>query len=128
MNGSWNFPPPPPGLVACDPSAPITCPGTFASVPRGMTCSPNNSYCDYPQGRCTCTDNQGLPQPTPTWVCQDPAAGCPVPRAHLGTPCTQEGLDCDYGTCGVLGGSAQTCSNGIWVATPFACAMAGGHP
>jgi hypothetical protein len=127
-NGSWYFPPPPPGPIACDPSQPIVCPGTFASVPRGMDCSPNDAYCDYPQGRCSCTNDLGLPQPNPTWACQDPGANCPVPRPHLGTACTQDMLQCDYGSCTVLGGSAQQCMGGVWVVTNLLCAMVGGQP
>jgi hypothetical protein len=94
-----------------------------------MTCSPNDAYCDYPEGRCSCTNDLGLPTPTPTWACQDPSdPSCPLPRPHLGTACMQEGLSCDYGSCTVLGGSAQQCTGGVWVESNYACAVAGGQP
>jgi hypothetical protein len=52
------------------------------------------------------------------WQCLMPA-GCPEPRADLGTACSQQGLQCDYGACS--GGIAETCMNGIWVQTFVPC-------
>jgi hypothetical protein len=102
------------------------CPATFASVPRGTPCTPNNGYCDYPEGRCACAILfAGPPQPSnqPQWACQDPAQGCPTPRPRLGTPCVSSPSTCDYGTCTVPGGYAEGCTNGIWATVPWGCAL-----
>jgi hypothetical protein len=127
-SGSWNTPPPPPGPPGCDPSVPIMCPSSFSAVPQGKTCSPQGGYCDYPQGRCECDSNiGGLPTPTPVWNCQAPGGSCPMPRPRVGSACTQDTLNCDYGSCTIQGGTDETCTGGVWVMTPTLCAMAGGR-
>lgn len=75
--------------------------------------------CNYPQGRCACTEGGGPVRVSPDgglttfWACQDPTAGCPVPRAPLGSACTQN-ITCDYGSCDIPGGTAETCDGGVW--------------
>jgi hypothetical protein len=113
------------------------CPATFASVPQGSTCPTNGLLCDYPQGRCACTVPLSGP-PVITidgsvpiyWACQNPGqTGCPLPRALLGTACTQSGLFCNYGGCTVPGGSSEQCTGGVWKPVLTPCpALAGAGP
>jgi hypothetical protein len=64
------------------------------------------------------------------WHCRvwnDVPAGCPVPRARLGTPCDHDGLTCDYAQCcaGPAIGYRMRCTDGYWqsyVDTGCACA------
>jgi hypothetical protein len=112
------------------PSPPASCPPSFASVPRRAHCSPYGAICDYPQGLCACNVAFG-PAPVDasaeaTWSCQDPGPGCPTPRPLLGSACSQEGLQCDYGACVIPGGGTEACSGGIWVDVPALCPMAAG--
>jgi hypothetical protein len=104
------------------------CPLTFDDVAQGTTCSSNGLECNYPKGRCACTVNSGGPVQfidggTPGhWVCQDPeTAGCPLPRAPLGSVCSQNGLSCNYGACTVPGGTGEMCQDGLWQSAAFAC-------
>ncbi|HEY8038705.1 MAG TPA: hypothetical protein VIF15_02890 [Polyangiaceae bacterium] len=129
--GRWQVTAPNPGGLDCGGGPQGQCPGSFAAVPRQTHCSPYLLACDYPQGRCACTIPAAGAQPADAsavaeWLCQDPAAGCPQPRPPLGSPCAQEGLDCDYGACTIPGGNAETCHGGIWTEGGVACpAMAG---
>jgi len=45
-----------------------------------------------------------------------------MPRAPLGSACTQNDLFCNYGACGVPGGTAQQCEGGLWEEAAVACA------
>jgi hypothetical protein len=105
------------------------CPSTFgaASLEVVVHCDPFGLVCDYPTGRCACTDPAG-PVPVDAsaaarWHCQDPDADCPRPRPPLGSACTSDGLSCDYGSCTVTGGSAEKCADGLWQTNSFACAL-----
>jgi hypothetical protein len=103
------------------PSVPIMCPSSFASVPRGSACSPQGGYCDYPEGRCACSFQLG-PNPQATWSCQDPnTSACPLPRPRVGSPCSQDQLFCDYGSCGVPDGTGEQCTGGVWISINVAC-------
>jgi hypothetical protein len=114
----------------CAPSQPIVCPATFASVPRMSSCTPYGGFCDYPEGRCACSSQGPVISNPPDgiWLCQDPAPGCPEPRPRFGAPCSpqEEGMQCDYGACSVPGGTAEQCSGGVWIQTPFGCPVATG--
>jgi hypothetical protein len=107
------------------------CPSTFASVPQGASCQNSTLECDYPQGRCACSEGGGPIRIAPDggvaafWACQSPASGCPVPRARLGSACTQN-LTCDYGSCSVPGGTAETCQGGVWKEAFTPCPLAAG--
>jgi hypothetical protein len=104
------------------------CPASFASVPQNTHCGNYGLVCDYPQGRCECAVTGG-PVPVDAsaaarWLCQDPTpASCPIPRAPLGSACTQaqQGLSCDYGACFILGGTAELCASGLWKQTFVPC-------
>jgi hypothetical protein len=41
----------------------------------------------------------------------------------LGSACSaaRDGLECDYGSCSIPGGTAETCSGGIWIEAAVAC-------
>jgi hypothetical protein len=105
-----------------------SCPADFASVPQGSTCSTTGVSCIYEQGQCACQ----VPLEGPVeidggsgyWGCV-PEAGCPFPRARLGTTCSSAQSDCTYEACSY----AQTCQDGVWQAEEEACAgAAGGDP
>jgi hypothetical protein len=117
----------------CAPGPGPMCPASFASVPQNTHCNSYGLICDYPQGRCACTVTSG-PVPLDAsaaarWACQNPATpGCPMPRAPLGSACTQQGLSCDYGACSVPGGTSEVCSSGIWKPGLVACPAAASGP
>jgi hypothetical protein len=95
-------------------------------VPAGEACSlPQGTSCHYDRGQCYCGMLFGPPTPidggTRTWSCDNPGAGCPIPRPMLGTSCAKEGQMCMYLTCEY----AQQCSNGVWSAEPIGCAGGG---
>jgi hypothetical protein len=129
--GRWQVTAPGPGGLDCKPGTLAMCPASFPSVPREAHCSPYGLYCDYAQGRCACTVPAGPGFPADAsavaeWLCQDPAAGCPQPRPLLGSVCSQEGLQCDYGACTIPGGNAETCQGGLWTEGGMACPAAAG--
>lgn len=112
----------------CSTSPGPSCPSSFSSVPQGSHCgSLYGLICNYPQGRCECTVSGGLvpldASAVATWQCQNPGGGCPIPRAPLGSACTQPNLNCDYGACYIQGGSAETCTNGVWKQSFVACPL-----
>ncbi len=128
-SGSWAIPSAPAGV--CAPSAPIVCPSSFASVARMSACTPYGGFCDYPEGRCACSVPEGpamMNPPSAIWLCQDAGPGCPTPRPRLGTPCSpkEEGMQCDYGSCTVPGGSAEQCTAGVWMPAAVGCPLAAG--
>jgi hypothetical protein len=82
---------------------------------------PSGGICDYPQGRCSCNSN--LPSINVVWNCQSPQQRCPLPRPRLGSFCTVDGMQCDYGTCAVPGGTMETCSGGVWTQAMIACGL-----
>ncbi len=127
--GRWQVTVPGPGGFDCGGGPQGTCPASFASVPRESHCSPYGLDCDYADGRCACTVPAGPGFPLDAsaeaeWLCQDPAAGCPQPRPLVGSTCSQEGLECDYGACDIPGGNAETCQGGLWIEGGVACPAA----
>jgi hypothetical protein len=132
--GRWQVTPHGPGGLDCGGGPQGTCPASFSSVPRQQHCSPYGMYCDYPEGRCACAVPAGPGFPADAsavaeWICQDPQSGCPQPRPVLGSACSpsQTNLECDYGACSIPGGTAESCTGGIWVQGGVACpARSGG--
>jgi hypothetical protein len=61
-------------------------------------------------------------------MCANPGGGCPLPRPLLGTSCSPEGQQCDYGVCNVPGGAAEQCSGGLWIEALVACPVIGVSP
>jgi hypothetical protein len=105
------------------------CPASFASVPQNTHCTNYGVICDYPQARCACTVTSGPAlldaSAVARWICQNPTtAGCPTPRAPLGSACKQQGLSCDYGACSIPGGTSEVCDSGIWKPAMVACPAA----
>jgi hypothetical protein len=110
-NGTWSYPTPGPACPAG------TCPATYADVPQGKECMPQELDCSYPEGQCNCAFTP-VASTTPVWQCSTPAQGCPEPRPNIGAACTQPGLACNYGSC--TGGVELQCTDGSWqiVETP----------
>ncbi len=124
--GRWTVQAPTTG-DQCPSTRPSGCPASFATATLAGHCEPLGLICDYPTGRCACTDGTG-PIPLDAsaaarWHCQEPGANCPRPRPPLGSACTSDGESCDYGSCTVPGGSGEACADGLWTTMPFACAL-----
>ena len=100
-----------------------TCPATYPGGSSTLACAPQQSIdCSYAEGQCNCfRDITQDPSAPPQWHCFVPAAGCPLPRAPLGSSCAQEGLECDYGAC--ENGIAEQCTGGVWVEPDTACPL-----
>ncbi len=108
-----------------------SCPASYGAM-EGTTCSLQQASCDYDEGVCACIEcvPAGGGTLSGYWHCRawnDVPAGCPVPRARLGTPCSDEGLTCDYDQCcaGPAVGYRMRCTGGYWqsyVDTGCACA------
>jgi hypothetical protein len=90
------------------------CPASGQPI-QGMACDSPSLDCDYSDRRCECASGP-TPGAVSTWRCTDPILAGPGcgPRARLGTPCPQDGVVCDYGSCEVAGGTAEVCQ-GIWM-------------
>jgi hypothetical protein len=88
-------------------------------VPVDKACTPGGFDCAYPEGQCDCTYLTLTANGTPVWQCVTPPSSCPEPRPRIGSACTQDGLQCDYGAC--IGGAAVQCKDGIWQQFGVAC-------
>ena len=125
--GQWNIQQPY-GVCPTPPNG-SDCPSSFASVPVGDHCGALVGLsCEYPQGFCGCSIGSGGPYPedaaaVATWVCDSPEPGCPMPRPKLGTPCSQDGLACDYSSCSLPSGASLVCQGGAWQNQPYGCAL-----
>lgn len=124
-NGVWGVQGP--TLSDCGTHA-AGCPATYAAVPQGTSCSANGLVCDYPQGRCECASGGGPIRLVDgsvaiDWFCQNPGTGCPPRRPALGSACTMANQSCDYGSCTVEGGTAVSCSNGVWQMAFVGCPL-----
>jgi hypothetical protein len=122
----WTLQAPAPG-DECPSTRSSKCPASFAAASLALHCDSLGMICDYPTGRCACTDGAG-PVPLDAsaaarWHCQQPGANCPKPRPLLGSVCSSDGLSCDYGTCTVPEGSGEACADGLWQTSSFACAL-----
>jgi hypothetical protein len=124
-NGSWIV------TVGADcftPPNSSACAATFDSVPVGQSCGNlAGTFCSYEKGQCGCTVPNGpVPEDASAaakWFCDEPAAGCPMPRPRLGTACTSEGLECDYSPCVLPTGASLVCQGGAWENQPYGCAL-----
>jgi len=122
--GRWQVTAPSPGGLLCKSGPATECPASMAMVPLGQHCTPLALVCDYPEGRCACDVRTGTATDASaqaTWICPSPRPGCPTPRPRLGSSCSKEGLECDYGTCAIPGATAETCTGGAWVEAAFKC-------
>jgi hypothetical protein len=127
--GQWNVEKGYGGTCPTPPANPSGCPDSFASVPVGQHCGTLvGTTCSYPQGFCGCSIGSGGPYPedaaaVATWICDAPATGCPMPRPKLGTPCSQDNLECDYSPCSLPSGVSLICQSGAWQDAPYGCAL-----
>jgi hypothetical protein len=99
---------------------PAVRPGTSRSMsrarPEGMSCDTLSLDCDYGDKRCECASGPSRQSATTTWRCTDEqlaGPGCGA-RPHLGDPCPQDGLSCNYGACKIAGGTVEDC-RGVWM-------------
>ena len=102
----------------CQPQS--LCPTTYSAVPNGVDCANDQLSCAYPQGECICTKSfGGLQRTTPAWDCFPAQSGCPAPRPDIGSACTQQGQQCNYGACS--GGVSLECDGTSWQQTFTPC-------
>ena len=126
-NGRWVEPPIVPG-PACLPST--GCPASESDVQVGTECGDQDLECNFPTGRCTCSQQQGGPiQVNPDggllpreWRCETPSDGCAAQRPRIGSDCSQEGQTCNYGGCEMPDSVEIQCVSGRWASEPYACA------
>lgn len=105
----------------CPPPGP-QCPASYQSVPANQDCTTEGLTCSYAEGECICTRSFGGPQRvTPGWYCFTTPAGCPSPRPAVGSSCSQEGQDCNYGACS--GGIDLACKSGRWQPQEVPCPL-----
>src|SRR5260221_5943696 len=97
----------------CPTALACICPPTKASLSTGAACTPTGLRCTYVEGECTCA--RSAYDAGSSWFCLPynslvgSDAACPVPRPHLGTPCSPES-DCQYeSNC-----TFQACTCGHW--------------
>jgi hypothetical protein len=93
------------------------CPASRAAVEPGAACTIAGLECGYPEGRCACAAQYAYLTDggAGEWWCEAPAAGCPMPRPHVGTACdAPDSLRCDYGSAFLAGGTVQSCIHGAW--------------
>jgi hypothetical protein len=104
----------PDGGPPCAPAPASECPVSGQAI-QGMPCNSPSLDCDYADMRCECArDPAALSEST--WRCTDPrlaGPGCGV-RPRLGTPCSQDGILCNYGACDIAGGNLESCISGMW--------------
>lgn len=127
-NGAtWSLSTPAP---SCGGKNPPKCPATYASVPKGASCS--DAYptdCTYPEGICSCTPGAGGPVPldasaAATWHCDVPSdSKCPSPRPKIGSACATPNQLCDYGACIFPDGTAMKCESGYWNQADVPCPL-----
>jgi hypothetical protein len=99
----------------CSPAPPSQCPAPDQPI-EGAACATPSLDCDYGDKRCECATGPSRQSTTATWRCTDPVlahTGCGA-RPHLGTPCPQNGLSCNYGACEIAGGTFEVCLGGVW--------------
>jgi hypothetical protein len=116
VSGSWQMGTAgPAGGIPCptpDAGLGAGCPVAYATS-KGRSCASNRLTCDYPEGRCVCTNG--------VWWCDDPGSLCPKPRPRVGTACPHETQICDYGFCGGYGAERIGCRCGAWELAPLTC-------
>jgi hypothetical protein len=125
-NGKWQVAPPDSSGNACRSNLDSKCPATYPGDRSGL-CAEPDLVCDYLRGRCECVPMGTVgvlsidAAASGTWRCQAPGANCPATRPPLGSTCTTEGTDCDYGSCVVQGGTMEVCQGGVWQSEAVAC-------
>ncbi len=123
-----------PSTQGC-PTPPLApaCPGTFAAVKEGASCTTPIS-CAYGQGTCSCGVYCGPQYPvghtceagTPnTWHCEGGGGqGCPEVRPRVGSACASDKLSCSYGDCNSI---SVVCQAGLWHTQHYGCPVSTKH-
>jgi hypothetical protein len=111
----WSYP--------LHPTCPMgTCAGTYDAIQAGSACSPDGLTCAYPKGTCICATPSGpvvrLDGGGAQWQCRPSTLACRSPRPNVGTPCTEEGRTCDYGSCISPPGVVLQCRSAVWQEGP----------
>jgi len=100
------------------------CLATYDQTQAAGACNADGLTCAYLSGTCIC----GTP-PGPAvrldggasgalWVCRPATPSCHSPRPSIGTPCSEEGRSCDYGSCMSPPGVVLLCRGGVWQEGP----------
>jgi hypothetical protein len=136
-HAKWQITLPNPGALGCTAELSDACAPTLWTLPRGA-CAPLNLDCDYPEGRCECTQNlPRTPGQPAAWKCAIPSSSssvvapfnfCPAVRPRLGTACQPDDVRCNYGACELQGGSLEVCQKGVWVEEPVDCSCPAALP
>jgi hypothetical protein len=95
-----------------------TCPESLPMITPGDPCGAPHLNCAYPNATCICASGTsgGFDGGDAGWACFPIQPGCPSPRPRIGTPCTDDGMLCDYGRS--AGGVATRCQSGVWGLSP----------
>jgi hypothetical protein len=135
--GAWSITPAsaPDSGLGCEHLNGATCPPTLvaAAAPDAGTCSVAGTLCDYLTGRCECTQGSGgvaiLVDAGYHWTCVDPGPNCPsLPRPKLGASCAEPSTTtCEYGSCAIIGGTSQSCEDGVWQQALVLCPPEAAH-
>ncbi len=99
------------------------CLTTYDQTQTAGACNADGLTCAYPKGTCICG-----PPPGPAvrldggasgsqWQCRPATLSCHSPRPNVGTPCSEEGRSCDYGSC-TIDGIVLQCRGGVWQEAP----------
>ncbi|MGZ3420482.1 MAG: hypothetical protein ACXVEE_21580 [Polyangiales bacterium] len=104
---------------------PETCPATREAA-AGMDCTTKGAFCSYDGLACECTNCIKYPvercDGPLKWACDapNPDATCPAARPRLGTVCSSEGQQCNYGC---ENGVSRKCVGGVWTSasSPGGC-------
>jgi hypothetical protein len=138
--GTWDVALPASTCVGTQAQNSAGCPASFGALASGSACPASEGIsagtCVYPEGLCaceTCTeieDGGALGPSKPEWACDPypaPVGNCPATKPALGSACSVEGQECQYGNgCGSpLVFSAVGCQDGSWsqLAVGLDCAV-----
>jgi len=106
------------------------CPASRIEGAKGAACPATavSASCGFAgEGRCACAPAQAAADAgaggSHRWVCDTPAATCPLPRPRLGEACgaRNAGQLCNYGACVLDGGQQLVCLDGYWQRSRFDC-------
>jgi MYXO-CTERM domain-containing protein len=98
-------------------SNPLECP-LPNTLQSGAKCPLSNlgDVCLYDGGACGCAPCTTISGDSTQWTCVSNPFKCPLQRPPIGSPCANEGQECDWDACcsGVSVGPSERCTNGVW--------------